>query len=108
MLTRPSRAWRFTDQLSTSRSLVRAISSPRQRHGASVAPEEQREPEVDDDDGDDRGPDRPAHGHAHPGRPARGVVAVVAVDQRHDDREDDHLDDAVEDVDPWQVEPEVV
>src|SRR5215217_9153639 len=97
MLTMPMRAsW-----LWFSRSNI--VASAGEGHGAAGTPEDERQQQVDEDDGDDRGPDGPAHGHAHAGGTAAGVIAVVAVDQGHHEGEHDHLDDAVEDVDPGQV-----
>src|ERR1700756_492097 len=62
-------------------------------------PDGQAQEEVDQVDGHDRGADGTTHCDADPGRAARGVVAVVAVDQDDDQREDQHLDEAVDHVD---------
>src|SRR5437763_1668346 len=81
---------------------------PGDSNRVTAAPEHEREDQVENDDGDDAEPDGPAHGYAHALRAARGVEAVVAVDQGDGHREDAHLGQAVDDVDERQVQVEIV
>src|SRR5436190_13405745 len=74
----------------------------------TAAPEHEREDQVENDNGDDAEPDGSAHGHAHALRTARGVEAVVAVDQRHGHGEHARFGLAVHDVDERQIQVEVV
>src|SRR5699024_10737742 len=57
---------------------------------------------------DQRGAHRVAHGHAHPGRTARGVVAVVGVHQHDHHRHRDRLQERPEDVHRLQEGREVM
>src|SRR3954471_9312556 len=66
-------------------------ASPRDPHGRRRAPEGQGQEQVDDVDGDDREPPRPADRQTDTRRAAAGAVAVVAVGQDDHDREDEHL-----------------
>src|SRR5438445_13009791 len=71
-------------------------------------PEHEGQDEVEDHDGDDAETDGPAHGDPHTLGAARGVEAVVAVDQGHGHGEDARLGQAVDDVDAGEVQAEVV
>src|SRR5205085_7251491 len=59
---------------------------PRHSDAGGRTPDGDAEHQVQDVDGHDRGPHRPAHGHTDAGGTAGGVIAVVAVDQHDDHR----------------------
>src|SRR3954452_24509923 len=65
---------------------------PRDPDGRGRTADGHRQEQVQDADGHDRGADGLPHRHAHAGRAAGGVVAVVAVHQHDDHREEDDLD----------------
>src|SRR5205807_4436388 len=75
---------------------------------SAAAVEGEREDHVEHGDGHEGGADGAPGGDTDAHRSAGGVVAVVAVDQRHDDGEHDHLDEGEQHVDRWEQQVEVV
>src|SRR3546814_8506485 len=83
-------------------------SSSGEPHGVAGAPEDQRQAEVDDEHERDGQAHGPPHGVAHVLGASGHAEPVGAVDEGDDGDEDEDLDDAVDDVDPWQVQVEVL
>src|SRR6185437_16254033 len=85
-----------------------AMSLARQPNAGVGAPDRQREEEVEERDGHDRGAHGAADRDAHARRAALGRVAEVAVRQDDDDREHQHLEEGPDHVPRRQEEMEVV